>query len=309
MQWLTGTPNFDFMRYRRLALTASTIANVIAIGSMLIFGFNLGIDFTGGLLLEVTYTHEADLEAIRNDMTAAGYEGVQVKTFGTVSDVQIKLPPIDTASTDETRAKLMGILQTHDPEVQFRRLESVEGQVGEELAEQGGLAMLWALIMIFIYVMLRFRWKFAIGAIVATLHDIIVTAGVFSIFRWQFDLTVLGSILAVLGYSLNDTIVVYDRIRDNFRLMRRGTPEAIVNASVNQTLARTLVTGVTTLLVLVALLFLGGDTLWGFSVALIIGILVGTYSSIYVASAMALSLKVTPADLVAAKQEKVDELP
>ena len=309
MQWLTGTPNFDFMRYRRLALTASTIANVIAIGSMLIFGFNLGIDFTGGLLLEVTYTHEADLEAIRNDMTAAGYDGVQVKTFGTVSDVQIKLPPIDTASTDETRTKLMGILRMHDPAVQFKRLESVEGQVGEELAEQGGLAMLWALIMIFIYVMLRFRWKFAIGAIVATLHDIIVTAGVFSIFRWQFDLTVLGSILAVLGYSLNDTIVVYDRIRDNFRLMRRGTPEAIVNASVNQTLARTLVTGVTTLLVLVALVFLAGDTLWGFSVALIIGILVGTYSSIYVASAMALSLKVTPADLVAAKQEKVDELP
>ena len=163
--------------------------------------------------------------------------------------------------------------------------------------------------MIFIYVTLRFRWKLAIGAIVATVHDVVVTVGVFSVVGWEFDLTVLGSVLAVLGYSLNDTIVVYDRIRDNFRLMRRGSPAEIVNASVNQTLARTLVTGVTSLLVLFALMFVGGDTLWGFSVALIIGIVVGTYSSIYVASAMALALKVTPSDLVAAKREEVDELP
>jgi preprotein translocase subunit SecF len=168
---------------------------------------------------------------------------------------------------------------------------------------------MFALIMVFIYVMLRFRWKLAVGAIVATLHDGIVTIGVFSLFELPFDLTVLGSILAVLGYSLNDTIVVYDRIRDNFRLMRRGTAEAIVNTSVNQTLARTIVTGLTTLLVLVALLLLAGSTLWGFSFALIVGILVGTYSSIYVASSMALVLNVMPADLMPAKQEQIDELP
>ena len=222
----------------------------------------------------------------------------------------IRLPPIgDATDAATTRDRLLEILRAHDPGVEPRGAEVVSAQVGAELAEQGGLAMLFAMIMIFIYVMLRFRWKLAIGAIVATLHDVIVTVGVFSVLGWQFDLVVLGSVLAVLGYSLNDTIVVYDRIRDNFRLMRRGSPTAIVNASVNQTLGRTLVTGVTSLLVLVALLFLGGETLWGFSVALIIGIVVGTYSSIYVASAMALLLKVTPADLVAAKAEKVDELP
>jgi preprotein translocase subunit SecF len=207
------------------------------------------------------------------------------------------------------REQVLAILRARNPDVEWRGGAAVGSQVGEDLAEQGGLAMLFALIMVFIYVTLRFRWKFAVGAIVTTLHDIIVTVGVFAIVGWQFDLTVLGSVLAVLGYSLNDTIVVYDRIRDNFRLMRRGTAVEIVNASVNQTLARTLVTGVTSLLVLTALMLLGGDTLWGFSVALIIGIVVGTYSSIYVASAMALALNVSPADLVEAKQEKVDELP
>jgi len=180
---------------------------------------------------------------------------------------------------------------------------------GEELFENAGLALLFALIMIFIYVMVRFRWKLAVGAIVATIHDVLVTTGIFALAGWPFDLTVLGSILAVLGYSINDTIVVYDRIRDNFRLMRRGTPEVIVNASVNQTLARTLVTGVTTLLVLFAMIFLAGETLWGFSVALVIGIVVGTYSSIYVASSMALALKVEVSDFVEAKKVHADELP
>jgi preprotein translocase subunit SecF len=204
---------------------------------------------------------------------------------------------------------VLGVLRQQSGEVTIRRIESVGSQVSEDLFESAGLALLVALMLVFIYVMLRFRWKLAVGAIVATLHDVLVTAGIFAVAGWQFDLTVLGSILAVLGYSLNDTIVVYDRIRDNFRLMRRGTPEAIVNASVNQTLARTLVTGVTSLLVLFALMLLGGDTLFGFSVALIIGILVGTYSSIYIASSMALALKVAPSDFATVKQERVDELP
>jgi preprotein translocase subunit SecF len=310
MQWFGATPNFDFMKYRRTALTVSAVLTVAAVLSLLVRGLNLGLDFTGGLVVEASYPQEADLVSIRAELAAAGFETAQVQNFGSVSDVLIRLPPLaDTADAGAMQDQVLGILRGQDPGVTLRRIETVGSQVGEDLTEQGGLAMLFALIMIFIYVMLRFRWKFAVGAIVATVHDVLVTIGVFSVLGWQFDLTVLGSVLAVLGYSLNDTIVVYDRIRDNFRLVRRGTSESIVNLSVNQTLARTLVTGVTSLLVLVALLFLGGDTLWGFSVALIIGIVVGTYSSIYVASAMALALKVTPADLVAAKQEKVDELP
>jgi preprotein translocase subunit SecF len=306
----TGTPNFDFMKYRRVALTASGIATVVAILSVIFHGLNWGIDFTGGVLVEVSFPSEADLVAIREELSAAGIEQAQVQTVGALSDVLIRLPPV-AGSTDpaQTRDRVLEILRERDPGVEPRGAEVVSAQVGEELAEQGGLAMLFALIMIFVYVMLRFRWKLAIGAIVATVHDVIVTVGVFSVMDWQFDLVVLGSVLAVLGYSLNDTIVVYDRIRDNFRLMRRGSPEAIVNASVNQTLGRTLVTGVTSLLVLIALLFLGGETLWGFSVCLIVGIVIGTYSSVYIASSMALALKVSPADLVAQKAEKVDELP
>lgn len=310
MQWLTGVPNFQFMKYRRVALIGSSVANAIAILSLIVFGLNWGIDFTGGVLLEVTYSSEADLSSIRQDLEAAGINEARVQTFGSTSDVLIRLPPLgDTSDTTALEERLMGILRAKHPDVQKQRLEAVGGQVGSELAENGALAMLFALIMIFIYVMVRFRWKLALGAIVATVHDVIVTVGVFSLLGWQFDLTVLGSVLAVLGYSLNDTIVVYDRIRDNFRLMRRFTPHAVVDASVNQTLARTLVTGVTSLLVLIALLFLGGETLWGFSVALIIGIVVGTYSSIYVASAMALALNVTAADLVAEKRKEVDEMP
>ena len=310
MQWLTGTSNFDFMKYRRVAMTTSGVVSALSILSIIFHGLNFGIDFTGGVLVEVAYPGEANLVEIRSELESAGITQSQVQTVGALSNVLIRLPAVgDPTDASATRDRVLEILRARDPNVEPRGAEVVSAQVGEELAEQGGLAMLFAMIMIFIYVMLRFRWKLAIGAVVATVHDVIVTVGVFSVLNWQFDLVVLGSVLAVLGYSLNDTIVVYDRIRDNFRLMRRGSPEAIVNSSVNQTLGRTLVTGVTSLLVLIALLFLGGETLWGFSVALIIGIVVGTYSSIYVASSMALLLNVTPADLVAAKAEKVDELP
>jgi len=204
---------------------------------------------------------------------------------------------------------VLEILRGDESEVVVRDTAAVGAQVGQDLAEQGGVAILIAMIMIFIYVMLRFRWKLALGAITANVHDVILTAGIFAIFGLPFDLTVLGSILAVLGYSINDKIVVYDRIRDNFRLIRRGTAETIVNTSVNQTLSRTLVTGVSVLLVLFALLFLGGDALWGFSFAMIAGILIGTYSSIFVAAPLALALKISQSDFVAPKQEKVDELP
>jgi preprotein translocase subunit SecF len=312
MQWLTSgtTSSFDFMKHRNVAMTVSGIATLLAILSVIFVGMNWGIDFTGGVLVEVSYPTEANLVEIREELDAAGIDQAQVQTVGTLSDVLIRIPPIgDAGDAASTRDRVLEILRERDPNVQPRGAEVVSSQVGEELAEQGGLAMLFALIMIFIYVMLRFRWKLAIGAIVATVHDVIVTVGIFSIMGWQFDLVVLGSVLAVLGYSLNDTIVVYDRIRDNFRSMRRGSPVAIVNASVNQTLGRTIVTGVSSLLVLFALFLLGGEALWGFSVCLIIGIVVGTYSSVYIASSMALLLNVSPADLIAQKAEQVDELP
>jgi preprotein translocase subunit SecF len=310
MQWLTGTPNFNFVKYRRVAMIGSTVMSLLALVSVIYPGMNYGLDFTGGIIVEAGYSQPVELDPIRTGLAGAGFESAQVQNFGSSAEVLIRLPPV--AESDNVTAvqdRVLGVLRAQGGEVTIRRLELVGGQVGEDLFENAGLALLFALLLVFVYVMFRFRWKLAVGAIVATVHDVLVTAGIFALAGWQFDLTVLGSILAVLGYSINDTIVVYDRIRDNFRLMRRGTPEAIVNASVNQTLARTLVTGVTSVLVLFALLLLGGDTLWGFAVALIIGILVGTYSSIYVASSMALALKVSPADFVVTKQERVDELP
>jgi preprotein translocase subunit SecF len=316
MQWLHRTPNFNFVKYRRVAMVASGLLTLVAIVAIIYPGLNYGLDFTGGILVEVRYPSPPDLEEIRTELTDAGFEQVQATSSG--SDALIRLPPPEEGMegaelTPEAVAglqdRVLEVLREHEPNVAFRGVANVGSQVGEELFENAGLALLFALIMVFIYVMLRFRWKLAVGAIVATIHDVVMTAGVFAVMGWQFDLAVLGSLLAVLGYSLNDTIVVYDRIRDNFRLMRRGTPEAIVNASVNQTLGRTLVTGVTSLLVLFALIFVGGDTLWGFAVALVIGIVVGTYSSIYVASSMALALKVEASDFVEAKRVQVDELP
>ena len=311
MQWLTGTPNFNFVRYRYVAMIASSVLSLIALVSIVYPGLNYGLDFTGGVIVEGGYSRPPDLDAIRTGLTAAGFESAQVQTLGSATEVIIRLPPVEGGAegVSAVQDQVLRVLRAEGEDVTIRRLDSVGPQVGEDLAESGALAMLFALLLVFIYVTLRFRWKLAVGAIVATLHDVLVTTGVFAVLGWQFDLTVLGSILAVLGYSLNDTIVVYDRIRDNFRLMRRGSAELIVNASVNQTLARTLVTGVTSLLVLVALMFLGGETLWGFSVALIIGIVVGTYSSIYIASSMALALNVSPADFVETKQQQVDELP
>jgi len=309
MQWLTRVPNFNFVKWRRVAMIGSGLATLLAIVVIIYPGLNYGVDFTGGVVVNVEYSGPAELDAIRTRLTEAGFESAQAQNVGSSSRVQIRLPPDPSGTVTGVEARVLEVLRADGSEVTSRGSASVGSQVGEELFEDAGLALLFALILVFIYVMLRFRWKLAVGAIVATLHDVIVTTGIFVVAGWQFDLTVLGSILAVLGYSLNDTIVVYDRIRDNFRLMRRGSAEAIVNASVNQTLARTLVTGVTSLLVLFALMFIGGETLWGFAVALIIGIVVGTYSSIYVASSMALALEVAPADFTVTKQEKVDELP
>jgi preprotein translocase subunit SecF len=294
------------MGMRRPAVAISAALILVSIASLALRGLNFGIDFTGGVLLEAGYETPVELENVRAALVATGFNNAVVQNFGSSTEVLIRLPPLEGGATIED---VLAALRAQDPTVERRESADVSPQVGEDLAEQGGLAMFFALLMIFGYVMLRFRWKFAAGAIAALVHDVIITLGFFSVVGISFDLSVLAAVLAVIGYSLNDTIVVYDRIRENFRAIRRGTAQEIINASINQTLSRTIVTGLTTLLVLVALMTLGGESVYGFSVALIVGIVVGTYSSIYVASTAALALDVSPTDLIPPKREEIDDLP
>ena len=305
----TARLNIDFMGARRLALVVSAVVISASLVSLVARGLNFGLDFTGGDLLELTYEGEADLVGIRAALSEVGLDNAVVQNFGTTSDVMVRLPLQAETEEGDTRARVLEALQARDPTVELRRAEFVGPQVGEELTERGGLAMLIALVLIFVYVMLRFRWKFAAGTISALVHDVIVVVGFFSIFGFGFDLTILAAILATIGYSLNDTIVVFDRIRENFRLMRRGSAVEVINRSINQMLGRTMITSFTTLLVLICLFLLGGETVSGFALALIVGVVVGTYSSIYVASASALALNVTPADLIPPKREEIDSLP
>ena len=305
----TSRLNIDFMGARRVAVAVSAVVIAASLVSLVTRGLNFGLDFTGGDLLELTYEGEADLADVRAALTEEGFENPLVQNFGTTSDVLVRLPLQAESEEGDTRARVLEALQARDPTVELRRADFVGPQVGEELTERGGLAMLIALVLIFVYVMLRFRWKFAAGTISALVHDVIVVVGFFSIFGFGFDLTILAAILATIGYSLNDTIVVFDRIRENFRLMRRGSAVEVINRSINQMLGRTMITSFTTLLVLICLFLLGGETVSGFALALIVGVIVGTYSSIYVASASALALNVSPADLIPPKREEIDSLP
>ncbi len=305
--------SFNFLGRRRLLAVIS--ATLIGISLLLLIpgvrGLNFGIDFTGGVLLEVGYAGPADLGDIRSRLAAGGFGDAQVQNFGTARDVMIRVLPREGVSGQQEAERILGVLRQGDPSVELRRTEFVGPQVGDELAEQGALAGLFAFLMIGIYVALRFQWKFAVGALVATFHDPIITLGIFALFQIPFDLSSLAAILAIVGYSVNDTVVVFDRIRENFRKVRRGTPEEIMNLSVNETLSRTIITSVVTLLVVVAMLFFGGETLRGFSIALCIGIFIGTYSSIYIASAVALALKAGPADVATVKKDKdaIDSMP
>ncbi|MCZ6498516.1 MAG: protein translocase subunit SecF [Gammaproteobacteria bacterium] len=309
MALFNQTPDFNFMGRRRVAAVVSAALILMSLGSIGVRGLNLGIDFTGGLMLEVGYAGPADLAEIRLALAEAGFATSLVQTFGTASDVLIRLPPQEDQDGGVIRDRVLNSLAERDPTVDVRRIDFVDSQVGEDLTEDGGLAMLIALILIFIYVMLRFRWKFAAGTITALIHDVIIVVGFFSVFGFSFDLTVLAAVLATIGYSLNDTIVVFDRIRENFRSMRRDSSERIINVSINQMLGRTIITSMTTLLVLSSLYFLGGESVSGFALALIVGVLVGTYSSIYIASASALALNVSPVDLLPPKREEIDSLP
>ncbi|MBZ0071740.1 MAG: protein translocase subunit SecF [Gammaproteobacteria bacterium] len=293
---------FDFMGKRKLAMVLSIIVTLICLGSILFRGFNLGIDFTGGTLLEVAYPDGADLNAVRTAL-AGDFTDAQVQHFGSASDVLIRMAPRPEESSAALSERVLQALRQDTPAVEMRRVEFVGPQVGQELIEKGGLAITFALIGILIYVALRFEYRFAVGAIVATLHDVIVTVGIFSLFRLEFDLTILAAVLAVIGYSLNDTIVVFDRIRENFRRIRKGSPLEIMNIAINETLSRTIMTSATTLLVVLAMLYFGGKVIHGFSLALVIGIVVGTYSSIFMASATVLGLGLSKSDLLPVAKE------
>ena len=313
MRIIKSKTSFDFLSLtrRRIAIAISVLLVSASLVSLATRGLNFGIDFTGGVLLEVGYPQDADLENIRRLLRDAGFDDVNVQTFGAATDVMLRLPPQAGANPNEIRDRLRNTLAADEPDVDLRRVEFVGPQVGEELTEQGGLAMIFALLMIFAYVMFRFQWKFAAGAVSALAHDVIVTVGFFSIFYLPFDLSVVAAVLAVIGYSLNDTVVAFDRIRENFVKLRGSSSEEAMNTSINEMLARTIITGVTTLLVLVALLMLGGESVGPFSIALIVGIVIGTYSSIYTASAIALFLDVSAEDLLppAEDPDLVDDLP
>jgi preprotein translocase subunit SecF len=295
---------------RKVAVTISVLLVIASFASLATRGLEFGIDFTGGILLEVGYSTAANLEGIRGDLASEGYDSPQVQRFGADNVVLVRLPPQE-GNVDEIRARLQQTLQAGDESTVLRRVAFVSPQVGSELAESGALAMVVALMLIFVYVMIRFQWKFSAGAVAALAHDAIVTVGFFSVFGLPFDLTVVAAVLAVIGYSLNDTVVAFDRIRENFFLLRGKTAEESMNISINEMLARTLITGLTTLLVLVALLVLGGESIAPFSIALIVGIIVGTYSSIYTASATALMLNVTSQDLIEPVKDTslIDDLP
>ena len=301
--------NIPFMSYRRFATIGSLVLLIMSIGSLGFKGLNLGLDFSGGTLIEVSYEEAADLVDIRDLMTSNGFDDFQVVNFGSNSDVLIKVA--DKNGNSQLGDVIYKFLLDADPSTELKRIEFVGPQIGSELRDQGGLGMLVALGMILLYVAFRFQYKFALGAVAALAHDVLIILGLFSLLSWDFDLTVLAALLAVIGYSLNDTIVVSDRIRENFRGERGFEPDEIVNRSINQTLSRTLITSLTTLLVLFALFFFGGDMIRGFSQALIIGVLVGTYSSIYVVANMLLGLSITQDDLAIPEPEgaEFDDMP
>ena len=307
MQLFKKPTTFDFMSKRMITMVFSAVLILISIGSLATRGLNFGLDFTGGTLIELGYSQPVDLTVVRSTLDSSGFPEAVAQHFGTARDILIRIAPQEGKTNADISSTVMTALRgVEEGEVSMRRVEFVGPQVGEELANDGSLAMIYALICILIYVGFRFEYRLAIGSVAALIHDVIITMGAFSLFQLDFDLTVLASILAVIGYSLNDTIVVFDRIRENFRKMRKGSSVDVVNASLNQTLSRTMMTSITTLLVLTALFIVGGELIHGFATALIIGVVIGTYSSIYVASASALGMGISKEDLMPVEKEGDD---
>ena len=301
--------NINFMRFRKIAIAISLILFVGSIGSIFTKGLSLGLDFSGGTLVEIQYEDSADLQEIRAVLSENGYEDFQVVNFGSSLDVLIKIA--DQPGNSSLGDQIFALLSSNNFEGELKRIEFVGPQIGSELRDQGGLGMLVALGMILLYVAFRFQYKFALGAVAALGHDVVIILGLFSIFAWDFDLSVLAALLAVIGYSLNDSIVVSDRIRENFRSERALGSEDLINLSLNQTLSRTVITSLTTLLVLFALFFFGGEAVRGFSLGLIIGVLIGTYSSLYIVTTILISLNLSQEDMAVPDVEgaEFDDMP
>ena len=304
MQLLKLSDTVNFMRLRVPAMVLSTVLILGSFVSLGVNSLNWGLDFTGGTLIEVGYEDSANLESIRAQLNNADFEDAIVQNFGSSQEVLIRIAPRDGVKAVTIGNQVVDALRADGTNVDMRRIEFVGPNVGEELTEQGGLAMLVALICILVYVAMRFEWRFALGSVSALAHDVILTLGLFSVLQIEFDLTVLAAVLAVIGYSLNDTIVVSDRIRENFRKIRKGEPIDIINTSLTQTLNRTIITSLTTVLVLVALFYKGGALIHGFATALLFGVVVGTYSSVYIASSVALALGISKEDLMPPQVEK-----
>jgi len=302
--------NIDFMGKRKIAAAISATLVLLSVITLSVNQLEWGLDFTGGTLVEVFYDAPADPESIRGSLVQAGFDGFVVQYFGSEQDILVRIPPqkgVHEIENARLGDKIISVLNdAYDGEVSLRRAEYVGPAVGDELRDQGGLGMLMALGMVMLYVAFRFQLKFSIGAVTALFHDVMITLGLFSIIGWDFDLTVLAALLAVIGYSLNDTIVVSDRIRENFRKVRKSKPIDIINLSLNQTLGRTIVTSLTTLLVLFALFFLGGELIHGFAIGLIIGVIIGTYSSIYIAANVLLMMNISKEDLAIPLKEGAD---
>ncbi len=287
MELFHRATHIDFMKGRRIAIGASLTIIVLAIVSFGVRGLNLGLDFTGGVVVEVTYPQAVQPATVRQVLDAAGFRNHSVQNFGSPEDIMVRLPPREGHASKAEGEAVVKALQAANPKVVEKQVNTIGPQVGSSLRTQGLLALIVTLILIFVYLVIRYEWRLALGAIFATLHDVIFLVGIFSFVGWEFDLTVLAAVLAVLGYSVNDTVVVFDRIREDFKRMRRGDAKEIINTAINQTLSRTIMTSSMTMLVVIALLVVGGAPLRGFSIALAIGIVVGTYSSIFIASASA----------------------
>lgn len=310
MRIFSNVPNIDFMAQRKVGLVVSTVLTLAAILLVAIRGLNFGIDFTGGVLVEVSYAESVPLDQVRGNLANGGYHGAVVQHFGSASTLLIRLPPTEETNSAQVSSRILEALSASEgPAPELRRIEFVGPQIGDELTEKGGLALLFAFIGIMIYIAFRFEWKFSVGAIAALIHDAVMVLGFLSAFWIEFDITTLAAILALIGYSNNETIVIFDRIRENLIGQRRATVLEVVNLSVNQTLLRSVITHFTTLLTLSALFFLGGPSVHSFSVALIVGVIVATYSSIYVSTNLAVALGVSREDLLPPQDKEIDEMP
>lgn len=309
MEFFKQNTNIDFMAQRKGAAVLSTLLFVLSILSLIIYGLNMGLDFTGGTQIQMHFTQEADLNNIRDRLQQGGFQEAEVKNYGTSRDVLVTLVPKKSASDNANKDIVVSQVQKLLPDAKIQQVDYIGPQVGQELATKGALAIVIALLGTMIYIALRFEFRFAVGSTLALIHDPVLILGIFSFFHIEFNLIALAAVLTVIGYSLNDTIVIFDRVRENFRKMRKATPIEVINLSTNQTLSRTIMTSVLTLLVVLALFFLGGSMLYGFSLALIIGIIVGTYSSIYVAGSLALALGLNRQHLIPVPKEVLDERP